>query len=164
MVLRWQIVANVALVVGFPARWTSPLVVVLSASVRLALAVSCGVRWNIGPLSVLFHLVLSGWSDFSLDRRVVAEQERLHSEARKAEAVAAEAMARAARCRKQLDFLEGRDRRILRSELECLELLDRLGAQVPEPPPVASPSSFSDALGTFDWSSLGPLDAAESNP
>jgi len=91
---------------------------------------------------------------------VVEEQNRLRSEAQKAEADAAEAMARAARLRKQLDFLEGRDRRILQSELECLELLDRVGAQIPEASPVASPSSFSDVLGALDWSAVGSLDVA----
>lgn len=107
----------------------------------------------------------------SIDERMVAEQERLRSEARKAEesmARKAEEMAalaaRAARLRKQLDFLEGRDRRLLRSELECLDLLDEAGVQLPEDPAsvAASPSSFSDVLGMIDWSSLESLDAAGS--
>ena len=90
---------------------------------------------------------------------MVEEQNHLYLEVQKAEADAAEAMARAARLRKQLDFLEGRDRRILQSELECLELLDRAGAQAPESSSVASPSSFSDVLSGFDWSAVESLDA-----
>ena len=83
-------------------------------------------------------------------------------EAQQAEKAALEAMARAARLRKQLDFLEGRERQILRSELDCSELLEWSGVRLPEPvfESAASPSSFSDAVGSFDWSSLGPLDAA----
>lgn len=95
---------------------------------------------------------------------MVEEQERLRSEAQKAEATAAEAMARASRLRKQLDFLEDRDRRILRSELECLELLEQVGARLPEPSPASasSPSSFSDVLGAIDWSALEPSDVSGS--
>ena len=107
-------------------------------------------------------------SDFALDRRVVAEKERLRIEAQKAEAAASEAMARAACLRKQLDFLEGRDHHILQSELECLELLDRVGTQAPKsasgPALAASPSSFSDVMETLDWSPLEPLDAADGRP
>ena len=108
--------------------------------------------------------------DISLDRRIVVEQERLRSAARKAEQdasdalqAAAEASSRAARLRKQLDFLEGRDRRVLQSELECLELLDHTGAQVPEPASATSPSSFSDVLGGFDWSAVESLDIVGGN-
>ena len=104
-----------------------------------------------------------------LDRRMVAEQERLRAAARKAEQdasdalqAAAEASSRAARLRKQLDFLEGRDRRILQSELKCLKLLDCAGAQVPEPSSTASPSSFSDVMGVLDWSSLESPGAVDS--
>ena len=108
-------------------------------------------------------------SDFLEDERVVAEQARLRSEAqkaeeamaRKAEEVAALA-ARAARLRKQLDFLDRREEMTLRSEIECLELLERSGVRLPEPEsdPIGSPSSFSDVMGLLDWSSLEPLDAA----
>ena len=99
---------------------------------------------------------------------MVAEKECFWVEAQKAEAATSEAMAHAAHLRKQLDFLEGRDRRILQSELECLELLDHVGAQAPEsasgPVLAASPSSFSDVMRALDWSSLEPLDAADGRP
>lgn len=88
---------------------------------QLVLVALCAVPSNVS--SCLFRIAVFLSDDFS-DRRAVEEQERLRAEAQKAEAIAAEAMARASRLRKQLDFLEGRDRHILRSELECLELLD----------------------------------------
>ena len=98
---------------------------------------------------------------------MVEEQEWLRHAARKAEeamAQKAEEMASLAACaarfRKQLDFLEGRDRRLLQSELECLELVESMGARSPDPPP-GSPSSFSDVLGVIDWPSLEPLDVAD---
>ena len=98
---------------------------------------------------------------------MVEEPEHLRRAAHKAEeamAQKAEEMAslaaRATHLRKQLDFLEGRDHRLLRSELECLELVESIGARSPDPPP-GSPSSFSDVLGVIDWPSLEPLDAAD---
>ena len=57
----------------------------------------------------------------------MAEQDHLRAEAQQAEKAALEAIACAARLRKQLDFLEGREHQILRSELECSELLERSG-------------------------------------
>ena len=81
---------------------------------------------------------------------MVEEQNCLHSKVQKVEANAAKVMACAAHLQKQLDFLEGRDHQILQSELKCLKLLDRTGAQAPESSSVASPSSFSDVLSDFD--------------
>ena len=98
------------------------------------------------------------------DEHIVAEQNHLRTKAQKAEDAALEAMACAARLRKQLDFLEGREGRILRSELECLELLEWSGVWLPEPETEspASPSSFSDVLGAFDWPSLDAVDGRSS--
>ena len=111
--------------VVFLAEWTFLLVIALSVFVPPVPAV-----WFVVRLSVClsYCFVCISFSDRSLDRRVVAEQERLRSEAQKAEALVVESMARAAHLRKQLDFLENRDRWILRSELECLELVEGLGA------------------------------------
>ena len=110
------------------------------------------------------------FADFFEDEWVVVEQARLRAEAqkakemmaRKAEEVAALA-ARAARLHKQLDFLDHREEMTLRSEIECLELLEWSGVRLPElgPESVSSPSSFSDVMGTLNWSSLEPLDAAD---
>ena len=90
----------------------------------------------------------------------MAEQNHLRAEVQKAEDAALEAMAHAVCLRKQLDFLEGCERRILQSELEYLELLEQLGVRLPEPETesLASPSSFSDMLGALDWSSLDAVD------
>jgi hypothetical protein len=91
-----------------------------------------------------------------VDRSVVlqqldAEQSKLLTEAQKAEAEvsklllqASEASSRAHRLRKQVDFLEGRTRKIVKGELDGLEALYRAGIDLSEglssPPAAASPS------------------------
>jgi len=138
--------------------------------VQNALAQGMGVVFRALLSFVRPSFPLRFFADLFEDERVVAEQARLRAEvqkaeeamARKAEEVAALA-ARAARLRKQLDFLDRREEMTLRSEIECLELLERSGVRLPEPGPesAGSPSSFSDVMGTLDWSSLEPLDAAD---
>ena len=93
----------------------------------------------------------------------MAEQDRLRAKAQQAEKAALKVMAHAARLCKQLDFLEGCEHQILRSELECSELLEWSGVRLLKPilESAASPSSFSDAVGSFDWSSLESLDATD---
>ena len=145
--------------------WIFPLVVVLSALAR-----GMGAVFRALPSFVRPSSPLRFFADFFEDERVVVEQARLRAEAqkaeeamaRKAEEVAALA-ARATRLRKQLDFLDHREEMTLRSEIECLELLEQSGVWLPEPGPesVGSLFSFSDVMGTLDWSSLEPLDAAD---
>jgi hypothetical protein len=84
-------------------------------------------------------------------QQIDAEQSKLLTEAEKAEAEvsklllqASEASSRAHHLRKQVDFLEGRTRKIVKGELDGLEALHRAGIDLSEglssPPAIVSPS------------------------
>ena len=135
-----------------------------------ALAWGMGAVSHVPPSFICPSSLLRFFADFFEDEWVVAEQARLRTEAQKAEEAmvhkaeeVAALAACAARLRKQLDFLDRQEEMTLCSEIECLELLERSGVWLPklEPESIGSPSSFSDVMGTLDWSSLEPLDAAD---
>jgi hypothetical protein len=93
---------------------------------------------------------------YNVDRSVVlwqidAEQSKLLTEAQKAEAEvsklllqASEVLSHARQLRKQVDFLEGQTRKIVKGKLDSLEALHRAGVDLLEglssPPAIVSPS------------------------
>ena len=87
--------------------------------------------------------------------RLLSEKEKLRKQAREAEDAAARSMAKAARLRRQLDFLEGRTADVLSKELSAIEELEKAEAEsskdvVASSSSVEPPGSSSAAPG-IDW-------------
>ena len=108
-------------------------------------------------------------ADLFSDKHIVTKQKYLYTATCKAkEAITqkAEEMATlatyAAHLWRQLDFLDHRKETVLWLELECLDLLECSGVQVPESSALSIGSLlfFSNVMGVLDWSSLGLLDTA----
>ena len=88
--------------------------------------------------------------------RLLSEKEKLRKQAREAEDAAARSMAKAARLRRQLDFLEGRTADVLSKELSAIEELEKAEAESSKDAVASSSSSVeppgsSSAAPEIDW-------------
>ena len=86
--------------------------------------------------------------------RLLSEKEKLCKQAREAEDAAARSMAKAARLRRQLDFLEGRTADVLSKELSAIEELEKAEAESSKDAVASSsaePPGSSSAAPGIDW-------------
>jgi len=86
--------------------------------------------------------------------RLLLEKEKLRKQAREAEDAAARSMAKAARLRRQLDFLEGRTADVLYKELSAIEELEKAEAESSKDAVASSsaePPGSSSAAPGIDW-------------
>ena len=86
-----------------------------------------------------------------LGKKLDSEKDRLRKEAREAARVAREALAKEDRLRKQLDFLEDREQKMIARELASIEEMEALESQSSLIPALDDPSALGPEFDFSEW-------------
>ena len=91
------------------------------------------------------------FSDLCLGKKLDSAKEKLRKEAREADRLAREALAKAERLRKQLDFLEVREHEMVVRELASIEEMEVLESQSSLIPALDDPSLLGPEFDLSEW-------------
>jgi len=90
-------------------------------------------------------------SDLCLGKKLDSAKEKLRKEAREADRLAREALAKAECLRKQLDFLEVREHEMVAREMASIEEMEAFESRSSLIPALDDPSLLGSEFDLFEW-------------
>ena len=120
------------------------------AALDVLLAVANVTWWCRNPIVSPISLVCLP-SDLCLGKKLDSAKDKLRKEAREADRLAREALVKAERLRKQLDFLEVREREMVARESASLEEMEAFESQSSLIPALDDPLSLGSEFDLSEW-------------